>query len=215
MAQPDPSTDPAVARFQDAGLVVVRKFLPRSILDFLRVYFRIQAMNGKLKPDSQAPLSLSVYGDPALDAFLDFVGPEMRRRVGRDLVPAVSYARIYMKGDVLVPHTDRPSCEVSVSICLATPAGADPSPLYFRRSGRRARKVTMREGDACIYRGAEIEHWRDPFPEGGHIQLFLHYIDRNGPHFPALRFDGRPRLGMPYEDSGPAKARIAGVTAAG
>jgi hypothetical protein len=182
-------------RFDEAGYLTIRKLLPRPILDYLKVYFQILLMNGVLSPDRLAPLSPGRGGDPGLDAFLDLAGPEIGRRIGRDLVPTVSYARIYMQGDRLPRHTDRDSCEFAVSVCIATPPGAKAHSLYFRRPGGRARRVSMREGDACVYLGTAVEHWRDPFPESGHIQLFLCYIDRQGPHFPALRFDGRPRLG--------------------
>jgi hypothetical protein len=33
-------------------------------------------------------------------------------------------------------------------------------------------------GDALLYRGREIAHFRDPLPEGRtSIQLFFHYVD--------------------------------------
>lgn len=197
VTQPTPERrqGPGARRLEEAGFLPVRSLLPRPILSYLKVYFRILMTNGRLRQDPQAPRSLSIGGDAALDAMLDFVGPEVARRVGRDLAPTYSYARIYMQGDRLEPHTDRPACEVSVSICVATPPGARPSRLCFRRQGEPDWQVSMREGDACIYLGTEVEHWRDPFPEGGHIQLFLHFIDQAGPYFPALRFDGRPRLG--------------------
>ena len=44
----------------------------------------------------------------------------------------------------------------------------------------------------------EVEHWRDQFRVDGYIQLFLHYITKRGPHYPALVFDGRDGLGDFY-----------------
>ena len=58
----------------------------------------------------------------------------------------------------------------------------------------------MNNGDGVIYKGCEREHWRDPMPdevpwwkkkiakirgkeiESFHHQVFLHYVDANGPY---------------------------------
>lgn len=46
-----------------------------------------------------------------------------------------------------------------------------------------------------IYRGHDIDHWREPFMGRNHAQVFLHYNDENGPF--AKKWDGRPILGIP------------------
>jgi hypothetical protein len=38
----------------------------------------------------------------------------------------------------------------------------------------------MEPGDAAIYLGCEIEHWREEFKGDWHAQTFLHYVDKNG-----------------------------------
>ena len=196
----DNSSDSRAAeRLRQAGYLAVRNLLPRPILDYLKAYYRILQANGTLTRDAQAPLSLSVGGDSALDAVLEFVGPEIGLRVGLDLAPTYSYSRIYMKDDRLSPHLDRDACEISVSVCIETPPSAGPSVLHFKRPGRRVAKVSMREGDGCIYMGREVEHWRDPIPEDGYVQLFLHFIDKGGPRFPDLLYDRRRCLGAPYD----------------
>ena len=48
-------------------------------------------------------------------------------------------------------------------------------------------------GDALLYRGYDCAHWRDPFEGREWTQLFLHYVDREGPHA-HLAFDGRDQL---------------------
>jgi hypothetical protein len=45
--------------------------------------------------------------------------------------------------------------------------------------------IVIEKGDAVIYRGCEIEHWRPVFNEESpswHHQAFIHYIDLNGPY---------------------------------
>ena len=44
--------------------------------------------------------------------------------------------------------------------------------------------IVIKPGDGVIYKGAEIDHWRPVFnqPETSwHHQLFVHYVDINGP----------------------------------
>ena len=43
--------------------------------------------------------------------------------------------------------------------------------------------VMLEEGDAVLYKGCEVEHWREPYTEGTkQAQVFLHYVDANGPY---------------------------------
>ena len=47
------------------------------------------------------------------------------------------------------------------------------------------KRYDLAEGDGIIYRGCEIEHWRNPCdgPDNYYSgQVFLHYVDANGPH---------------------------------
>ena len=99
--------------------------------------------------------------------------------VGEELLPTYAYARLYSNGDVLEKHTDRPACEVSVTIQLGR-SHHYAWPIYM--GGMR---FDMAEGDGVIYKGCDIEHWRDKCdgPEGYYSgQVFLHYVLKNGKH---------------------------------
>jgi hypothetical protein len=73
----------------------------------------------------------------------------------------------------LKKHKDRPSCEVSVTVMI----GSDGIkwPIYMEGT-----EINMEPGDAAIYLGCEIEHWREEFKGDWHAQTFLHYVDKNG-----------------------------------
>ena len=105
------------------------------------------------------------------------------------------HTRLYAEGEVLARHTDRPACEISVTVSVKIPKGMGPSVIYLKPPGLPETHVEMHEGDACIYAGLEVEHWREPFPSDGYIQLFLHFIDRHGKNFPQCAYDERERLG--------------------
>ena len=48
-----------------------------------------------------------------------------------------------------------------------------------------------------MYRGCELEHWREPFKEESCGQVFLHYNDSNGKDAKTNKYDCRPMIGLP------------------
>ena len=56
--------------------------------------------------------------------------------------------------------------------------------------------VVTKVGDAVIYKGMDVEHWREPFKGDHQAQVFLHYVRVDGKyaHFSG---DGRPMYGYP------------------
>ena len=39
--------------------------------------------------------------------------------------------------------------------------------------------INLKPGDAVIYKGCDVKHWREPYEGDYHIQTF-HYVDANG-----------------------------------
>ena len=159
--------------------------------------------------DKQIPNTYSCYGDFVMETLIMKVLPMMKKETGLDLIPTYTYARAYKKGDCLHRHKDRPSCEISTTIHL----GGDPWPIFIDGTGAdnviderknivkpnapAGTRVDLDIGDMLIYRGCELEHWREPFEGDSCGQVFLHYNDINGPYGTRSLFDGRPKLGLP------------------
>ena len=95
-----------------------------------------------------------------------------------------SFARLYTYNAELKPHTDRPSCEISVTVMYGS--SGESWPIYMGD-----KPVELNPGDACIYLGCEVNHYRKNFTGDWHSQAFLHYVDKNGPHA-SYKFDKRP-----------------------
>jgi hypothetical protein len=144
--------------------------------------------------DSQCPNSFASYGHPVCEALLLTVKPIAEKVSGKRLSPTYSYSRIYWKKSILDKHTDRPSCEYSVTLCLDNNPTAWP--IYMG-----GKKVTLNAGDLVVYKGCDVEHWRDPLDVDTQVtQVFLHYVDLDGP-YAEWAFDKRPVLGIVKETS--------------
>ncbi len=190
----------AAKRFRERRYLFVKGILPQTLLDYLKVYYAILMANNRFGTDHQCPSSLSLGGDAALDAVLEWIRPEVGKLVGFELAPTYSYTRQYAKREVLTRHTDRAACEISVTAAIQIPKGAGPSVVHLKPPNFDETKVEMFEGDGCVYAGTEVEHWRERFRVGGYIQLFLHFIAKHGRHYPKLIFDERDCLGAGYKE---------------
>jgi hypothetical protein len=186
-------------RFRKDRYLLVKGVLPSALLEYLKVYYGILMANNRFWNDRACPSSLSLGGDPGLDAILEWIRPELSRLVGFDVVPTFSYTRQYAKGEALARHRDRAACEVSVTVAIQVPKGAAPSVIHLKAAKLKQTKVAMLEGDGCVYAGTEVEHWRERFRVGGYIQLFLHFIAKTSRNYPKLVFDGRECLGAPFK----------------
>ena len=146
--------------------------------------------------DRQVPDTYSHYGDIAMEVLLAKVKPAIEKKTGLSLIETYSYARIYKKGDVLHRHKDRYSCEVSATMNL----GGDNWPIYLEPSGKEGKKGTkiiLKPGDLLIYKGCDVEHWREVFQGEYCSQVFLHYNNASSKKAMENKFDTREHLGLP------------------
>lgn len=119
------------------------------------------------------------YKDPVFEASLEELLPAIEKIACKELYKTYSMGRQYKKGDVLRSHRDRHACEVTVSICL----GHEKMwPLWINDKNEKAIKVDLEPGDALIFKGIDHAHWRERNEGGSCSQLFLHYVDKNGPY---------------------------------
>lgn len=180
-----------------------------------------QAFLRQLKKDmGPAPIPLSrvqqhpnLLTRPAFEAyghhyqpmlfFLYGLTPIVSEAVGLDLLPTYDYFRIYRKGDICRVHSDRYSCEHSLSLTLGY---SDDAPWDLEVSKDRSEpsaqvdqgfgtsgfaSVPMQVGDAVLYKGVHHRHGRtSPNPNTWSAHLFLHWVDRDGPYRDQA-FDGQ------------------------
>jgi len=210
--------------FKKKGYTIIKEAVPRNLSSFLTGYFLLKRRVVRAFLDmrfispfatewgswtyktDQVPNTYSHYADIAMENLLQMTRPLMERKTGLKLVPTYSYARIYKKGDILRRHKDREACEISSTIFLGGipwPIFIEPNPKKgketthgYLSSNTKGLKVLLQPGDMLVYKGCELEHWREAFTGEYCVQVFLHY-NRQGEN--DNKFDGRPFLGLPTE----------------
>jgi len=220
------SSGSPVALFEKNRYILVKNFIQGPVLNVAHRYALMKVQTGQVtREDKQVPGTPSLYGDTLMETIMELALPQVEQLTGKKLFPTYAYFRVYRKGDVLRPHVDRPSCEISFTICL----GYDVSnvedsdyqwPIFvdnskdYRHFGDQALQlarpeegtpVKLNPGDCVIYRGCEVRHWREAFMGNYQAQAFIHYVDQDGP-YARYKFDTRPMLGASaatIKDNGP------------
>jgi hypothetical protein len=211
--------------FERDKYVVVRGAISKELASFIYDYFLNKRMVAKTLfetnkinnsisyfgtwSDSQIPQTYSHYSDIAMETLLLKLRPLMEQVTNLNLIETYSYARIYKKGDILHRHKDRASCEISTTLNLGGPAWPiflEPDPSKggikdgkYVSENTPGVRVDLDPGDMLIYRGCDLEHWREAFDSENCAQVFLHYNNAATPNSAENRFDRRPHIGLPPE----------------
>lgn len=138
--------------------------------------------------------SFSYYSSSFTESLLVMLQPLIEDQLKIKLLPSYSYMRIYYKNAVLKKHLDKDSCEYSATICIKCDPD-NPWDIYFENTDLSFTRIALNEGDMAIYKGNEIKHWRTLCPYDKHMQIMLHYVDKNGP-YSNLKYNQRTMLGL-------------------
>ena len=194
------------AEFQENGHLIVKNFLDPRLCDFLSQYFWLLKINGLITRDDQVPDSDVLYGDCAFETLMASSQGPLCDLLRVKLFPTYSYGRMYFTGNELKPHLDRPSCEVSVTVCLG--GESEKSwPIYIEKAAGEGIACHLGIGDALVYKGCERKHWREPFEGVWQAQVFMHYVDADGP-YAEWKFDKRPFLGAGLRNTTRASTQV-------
>lgn len=173
---------------------IEKSVISEEMLDFISQYAIFDELSNRSKGDPQVPNAHSKYGDPAMETLLLMLQPVIERVTNLSVYPTYSYYRVYRKGDELLKHIDRPSCEISATVSFRYSYSGDPWSIFMNDTA-----IKLWPGDIAVYRGCEVQHWRPKLVCGDtdwHVQGFFHYVDQNGP-FSSFKFDQRQSIGQP------------------
>jgi hypothetical protein len=195
--------------FENDGYLVIKESITKDMCNFIEIQFELLKYNiitkkinintivrNPLKQnefynynnDKIVNNSFSLYSTLFGETLLVNLQPIIEKTVNASLFPAYSFSRIYYHGANLKKHTDRKSCQYSVSLCIKN--DGESWPLWLENKDKEKIPIKLNEGDMLIYKGNELPHWRDKYEGKRQIQIFLHYVDKNG-DFSEYAFDKR------------------------
>lgn len=170
------------SKLSDNKYLIVRNFIPvEQAKNLAKSFCEFEKENPKDGGDSLCPDTYCHYNFlPFVSLSLDKLS-DIEKIVETKLFPTYTYARIYREGDDLVPHTDRPACELSVTLNLDCDQVWD---IWFCDSENLENReyVSLKPGDGIIYLGPKIIHARDRFEGSYCCQVFLHFVQQEGDH---------------------------------
>lgn len=165
--------------FEDNSYIIIDNFISLDRAQELYNFFlkEVQEYPHLFHGDDQCEIAFGIYNYRPFVKLLCEKVPFMTELLGEPMLPTYSYARIYVNGVALKKHTDRKSCEISVTLHLG---GDHPWKIYMTKPNGEVVGIDLKPGQAIIYKGLVSEHWRDPFKGNYYGQVFLHYVKADG-----------------------------------
>ena len=176
---------------QDIKFKKIKNFLSKEEIEIYREYFLIRHRNNTEEFDfvQNNNGDTYFYADALTESLLMQKKNIIEKETNLSLHPTYSFFRMYTMFSDLKKHSDRPSCEISVTVMVGS--SGEKWPIFMDGVS-----VELKPGDAVIYLGCDVKHWREEFLGDWHSQFFLHYVDKKGP-YEKLNLDNRLYLGAP------------------
>lgn len=172
----------------------VERFIDKEYANFLFNY--TVHSEDKFLDENQVHGAQVAYNDLCMRILLSTLKPRVEELYGKRLHETYAFYRLYSEGQDLKRHTDRPACEVSVTLCLGSTFDFQ-WPIFVD-----GKAYGMDPGEGIIYKGCDQLHWRDPLvytpyeekpnqekPSLLQSQVFLHYIEAGGRYDPEHKGD--------------------------
>ena len=196
-----------MARLTKTKYRVLRSFLDDNSRRLIYEYSVLKRNTAQMRPpDERIPTAPRLYADPLTEVLLAQSLEKVEGALGHRLYPTYSYLRVHPHGAAMARHRDRNASEVAVSINI----GGDTDWPIWIRPGETNLAIDLAPGDALLYFGREVLHWRQPFTGTVQVQAMLFYVLQEGP-FAQYAYDRRAGLGLPSVPLGTPAHRPFGV----
>ena len=208
------STNPETWKFMKEGYVILRDFIPKDIINMaLDAWKRMELdpdmsqhleleelIIDKKAPEDSFYKSNGMWCSPMGVALHRWLWEALKDVIDLNLQETYSYTRKYQRGAYLKAHADRPSCEVSATICLdyktddnrPWPIWVDNSKDWINtpneiwentqavpiRQRKNAKRIDLEVGDVLMYQGPNVAHWREYLLGNESYHMFLHFYNK-------------------------------------
>jgi hypothetical protein len=173
----------AARSFRDEGHCAMRGLVHPFHVGALRRHCRrLLRTGGMTLGDRGNPRRFVAHNEGVARFFHRQLTSTVAAVAGVPVKPSYVYVASYQSGAELPLHGDRAQCEYSITLLVdftPDPDGASPWPLHLLTAGGRV-TVWQALGDALLYRGRRLAHYRDRLPEGmTSTSILFHYVDRD------------------------------------
>lgn len=175
------TTEDITQDFEKNKYVVLKDFVPASTCKVYSSELFLAKAESLTVRDKMCPLSDSIYKADFFKELQDSLIEPLSYIAGKKLKPSFNYARIYNTGEVLEKHKDRPACEYSISMTLGHAKNSSIWPIYITTE-EGPEKLILDKGSLIFYKGVELEHYREKYLGEWQTQVFMHFVDSEGPY---------------------------------
>lgn len=209
-------TNQTTLDFVNNRYVVLKDFIPKEIIDMTMDTWRcienddvqyntIFGREDELThstPKEQRNKSHGAYNFPPAVGLHRYLKNRLDSVIDLNLQETYSYTRKYVRGASLSAHTDRPSCEISLTFPLAyntddnTPwkiwlnneynwvnHNDERGQKFIKKntqdvSPQRGISIDLEIGDVLLYQGPNIPHWRNTLIGDYSYHMFIHFFNQ-------------------------------------
>eukprot|EP01062_Namystynia_karyoxenos_P030435 TRINITY_DN22739_c0_g1_i1.p1 TRINITY_DN22739_c0_g1~~TRINITY_DN22739_c0_g1_i1.p1 ORF type:complete len:540 (+),score=152.19 TRINITY_DN22739_c0_g1_i1:155-1621(+) len=188
-------TKEEAVQFLDVWYTMIRNLVPPYALRALQECYRGYIELGALKFNDVQSKRWFHYNDPVVrfisatyNSFISMVTDQATKST-------YTYMGAYPGGSELPPHVDRAQCEWTMTVSVDVNPADQVCPVGVRKEPKKLSKVKSfgknvkpddpdksvyvypHPGDAVLFRGRGMVHWRDRIPEHMNCtNFFLHYV---------------------------------------
>ena len=163
-------------------------YLPEIITKEEAIQIKYANLSGAIKDlgglkthfDPERGNVLTCYAPPAGAFVMKRIQPILEELLEEELIPSYWFSTTYHNKGWMNCHTDRPSCEISVTMNIC---GDTPWPIKLKDLEGNKQAVVTPPGDGVAYLGTIVPHWRSPMRSHDNdrfMQLFLHFVRKHG-----------------------------------
>jgi len=199
--------------FVNNRYVVLKDFIPKEIITMTMDAWRCIENEPSLfnahfvkenelthsTPEEQRGKSHGAYNFPPAVGLQTYLKEKLNSVLDLKLKETYTYSRKYVRGASLSSHTDRPSCEVSVTFPLDYKSDDNtPWKIWLNNEGNwvncrfdggqkfikentqdihRGKSISLELGDLLLYQGPNIPHWRNTFMGDYSYHMFIHFYN--------------------------------------
>ncbi|NNF51816.1 MAG: hypothetical protein HKN59_05190 [Gammaproteobacteria bacterium] len=190
------STPATSESFSKKGYALLERAISSSDAQRYSAYALMNRQHPNYYAQQPGQASASRYGDVLGESLLVNLMPAIEAATGLALLPCYSALTICQHGALDAPPSGHAAHEITALLVLDV-QGVNSWPFWLKVAGEK-KPFSLRVGELLVYRGNELEGWREKFDGEIWAQVALHYVDANGEHA-HYRFDGRRSLGAPLD----------------